>query len=79
MLLGISTSGNSANIINAVEAARKNGMKVVVLTGKSGGKLAEMSDIEIRVPHMGYSDRIQEIHIKVIHIIILLIEQKVSV
>jgi len=78
VLLGISTSGNSANVINAVMAAKAKGMKVVALTGKSGGKLAELADIEIRVPHMGYSDRIQEIHIKVIHIIILLIEQKVS-
>lgn len=78
VLLGISTSGNSSNVINAVVAAKAQGMKVVALTGKSGGKLAELADIEIRVPHMGYSDRIQEIHIKVIHIIILLIEQKVT-
>ena len=77
VLLAISTSGNSANIINAVAAAKEKGMKVVALTGKQGGKLADLSDIEVRVPHMGYSDRIQEIHIKVIHIIILLIEQKV--
>lgn len=77
VLLAISTSGNSANIVNAVLAAREKGMKVVALTGKQGGKLADLADIEIRVPHLGYSDRIQEIHIKVIHIIILLIEQKV--
>ena len=77
VLLAISTSGNSANVVNAAVTARKKGMKVVALTGKSGGKLADLADIEIRVPHMGYSDRIQEIHIKVIHIIILLIEQKV--
>lgn len=77
VLLAISTSGNSTNILNAVMAAKENGMKVVALTGKQGGKLADLADIEIRVPHAGYSDRIQEIHIKVIHIIILLIEQKV--
>ncbi len=77
VLLGISTSGNSKNIINAVRAAKSKGMSVVALTGKSGGKLAELADIEIRVPHDGYSDRIQEIHIKIIHILILLIEQKV--
>jgi D-sedoheptulose 7-phosphate isomerase len=77
VLLAISTSGNSTNIVNAVMAAKEKGMKVVALTGKQGGKLADLADIEIRVPHMGYSDRIQEIHIKVIHIIILLIEQKV--
>ena len=54
-------------------------MSVVVLSGKSGGMLAELADIEIRVAHMGYSDRIQEIHIKIIHILILLIEQKVII
>jgi D-sedoheptulose 7-phosphate isomerase len=75
VLLGISTSGNSKNVLNAVEAARKKGMKVVLLTGKDGGKLAGMADAEIRVPHFGYADRIQEIHIKVIHILIQLIEK----
>jgi D-sedoheptulose 7-phosphate isomerase len=74
VLLGISTSGNSGNIINAVEAARKKGMHVVLLTGKDGGKLAGKADVEIRVPHFGYADRIQEIHIKVIHILMRLIE-----
>jgi D-sedoheptulose 7-phosphate isomerase len=72
ILLGISTSGNSDNIIKAVEAARLKGMKVVILSGKDGGKLADKADVEIRVPHFGYADRIQEIHIKVIHILILL-------
>lgn len=76
VLLAISTSGNSDNIINAALSAKKCGMSVVGLTGKGGGKLADIADIEIRVPHKGYSDRIQEIHIKVIHILILLIEQK---
>jgi D-sedoheptulose 7-phosphate isomerase len=51
---------------------------VVALTGNDGGKLAELADLEVRVPHKGFSDRIQEIHIKVIHIVILLIEQKVQ-
>ena len=75
VLLGISTSGNSKNVLHAVDAARKKGMKVVLLTGKDGGKLAGMADAEIRVPHFGYADRIQEIHIKVIHILIQLIEK----
>ncbi len=74
ILLGISTSGNSRNIIQAVEAARNKGMKVVLLSGKDGGKMAGSADVEIRVPHFGYADRIQEIHIKVIHILIQQIE-----
>lgn len=77
VLLGISTSGNSANVINAVEAAKAKGMKTIVLTGKDGGKLGSMADLEIRVEHFGYADRIQEVHIKVIHILILLIEKLV--
>ncbi len=75
VLLGISTSGNSENVIKAFHEAKKLGMKTVGLTGKDGGQLAIISDIEIRVPHHGYADRIQEIHIKVIHILILLIEE----
>ena len=75
VLLGISTSGNSGNIIRAVEAARANSMQVILLSGKDGGKMAGMADVEIRVSHVGYADRIQEIHIKVIHIMILLIER----
>ena len=74
VLLAISTSGNSANIINAAKVAKEKGMKVIALTGKTGGELAELADIEIRVSHERYSDRIQEIHIKVIHILIFLIE-----
>ena len=74
-LLAISTSGNSINIINAAKFAKKNDIKVIALTGNDGGELGKISDIEIRVPHFGYSDRIQEIHIKIIHILILLIEK----
>ena len=78
VLLAISTSGNSKNVLLAAEAARELGMKVVSLTGKDGGKLAAISDVEIRVPHFGYADRIQEIHIKVIHIFMLLIEKQLA-
>ncbi|MDP0587966.1 MAG: D-sedoheptulose 7-phosphate isomerase [Candidatus Endonucleobacter bathymodioli] len=75
VLLAISTSGNSSNIVKALEAARAKGIKVVLLSGKDGGKVAGMADVEIRVPHFGYADRIQEIHIKAIHIMIQLIEK----
>ncbi len=79
VLLGISTSGNSQNIIEAVKAARQKGMKIIILSGKNGGKLADLADVEIIVPHTGFADRIQEIHIKIIHILILLIEKKVVI
>lgn len=74
ILLAISTSGNSQNVITAIESAQQKGMKVVGLTGKSGGKMASLCDVEIRVPYEGYSDRVQEIHIKVIHSLVQLIE-----
>lgn len=74
VLLAISTSGNSANVIKAIEAARATGMTVVGLTGKDGGKMAGLVDIEIRAPHSGFADRAQEIHIKVIHALIDSIE-----
>lgn len=75
LLLGISTSGNSVNVIKALEVAREKGMRTIVLSGKCGGKMVNLADIEIRVPHFGYADRIQEIHIKVIHIMMGLVEQ----
>ena len=78
VLFGLSTSGNSANILNAIEAAKNKGMKTIALTGKDGGKMAGCADIEIRVPHFGYADRIQEIHIKIIHIVIQLIEKEME-
>jgi D-sedoheptulose 7-phosphate isomerase len=74
ILLAISTSGNSQNIITAAEIARQRNMTVIGLTGNNGGKLAEFCDVEIRVPHSGYADRIQEMHIKIIHTLIYLIE-----
>ncbi len=75
LLLAISTSGHSANVLRAIDSARAQGMKVVALTGKDGGEMASRADIEIRVPHFGYADRIQELHIKIIHILIEQIEQ----
>jgi D-sedoheptulose 7-phosphate isomerase len=78
VLFCLSTSGNSANILNAIDVAKEKGIKVIALTGKDGGKMAGLADVEIRVPHFGYADRIQEIHIKIIHILILLIEKKMA-
>ncbi|MCK6262617.1 D-sedoheptulose 7-phosphate isomerase [Vibrio sp. ZSDE26] len=78
VLFGLSTSGNSGNILKAIEAAKAKGMKTIALTGKDGGKMAGLADIEIRVPHFGYADRIQEIHIKIIHIVIQLIEKEMA-
>ncbi len=74
VLLAISTSGNSANVIKAVEVARSRGMKVVGLLGKDGGKLKSMVDVPIVVPSF-ITDRIQEVHIKCIHIFIEGIER----
>ena len=76
VLVAISTSGNSPKVLRAAEAAKARGMTVIGLTGKSGGSLAALCDIEVRVPWSGYADRIQEIHIKVIHSWIDHIERK---
>ena len=74
VLVGISTSGSSKNVILAVEEAKKKGMKTLVLTGKDGGKLAGLADLEIRAPYSEFADRAKEIHIKIIHNFILGIE-----
>lgn len=78
ILFAISTSGNSKNIINAINSAHFKEMKTILLTGNDGGKASKITDIEIKVPHFGYSDRIQEIHIKIIHILVKLIEQMIE-
>lgn len=78
VLLAISTSGNSANVVRAAEFAKQKGIKVIALTGKNGGNLAEYADVLLNVPHDGYADRVQEVHIKIIHILILLIEKKME-
>lgn len=78
VLLAISTSGNSPNVLRAAEVAKLQGVKVVGLTGKDGGKLAPLCDVEVRVPHAGFADRVQEIHIKVIHALIDHIEREMA-
>ena len=75
VLFAISTSGNSKNLLNAISAAKEKGMKVIGLTGKDGGKMAEICDVEIRAPFSKYSDRVQEIHIKIIHSLIDYVEK----
>jgi D-sedoheptulose 7-phosphate isomerase len=74
VLLGISSSGNSINVVNAMQAAKAKGMVVIGLTGKDGGKMASLCDVEIRAPQSEFADRAQEIHIKVIHALIDSIE-----
>ncbi|MBR4755391.1 MAG: SIS domain-containing protein [Bacteroidales bacterium] len=74
VLLAISTSGTSGNVIKAAEAARQKGMAVVALTSRKGTSLASISDAAIMAPDAPHSDRIQEIHIKVIHILIEALE-----
>jgi D-sedoheptulose 7-phosphate isomerase len=74
-LLAISTSGASANVVNAAQTAQARGAKVIALTGKPGSKLESLADICICTPGGRYADRAQELHIKVIHIVIELIER----
>jgi D-sedoheptulose 7-phosphate isomerase len=78
VLLAISTSGNSSNIIKAIETAKELGIVTILLSGKDGGQLKGVADHELIVPHFGFADRIQEVHIKIIHIFILLIEQQLT-
>ena len=74
-LLGISTSGRSANVIKAAQLARESGINIISLTGKPGSELGALADIDICVGASGFADRIQELHIKVIHILIELVER----
>ncbi|MCI5896453.1 MAG: D-sedoheptulose 7-phosphate isomerase [Sutterella sp.] len=76
VLLAITTSGKSANVIKAVEAAKAKGMIVVGLTGKKDSPLTEQADIAIVTPAGRWADRVQELHIKCIHIMIELVERE---
>ncbi len=76
ILLAISTSGTSNNVVFAAEhAKKKNDIKVISLTGRKGSPLGEIADIEICTPVGEYADRVQELHIKVVHILIELVER----
>lgn len=74
-LLAISTSGKSPNVIAAAEYARSNGLSLVSLTGRPGSELGRLADVDIAVGESAFADRIQELHIKVIHILIEMIER----
>lgn len=78
VLLAISTSGTSENVLNAARAAREMQMTVVALTGKDNCALGTLADVHIATPGGGYSDRVQELHIKVIHILIELVEARLT-
>ena len=75
-LLAISTSGTSENVINAAKYAKQIGMQVIALTGKEQSELGKIASIDICTPAGTYADRVQELHIKVIHILIELIERE---
>ncbi len=74
VFLGISTSGNSGNILECCRVCREKGIKSIMLLGKDGGKIKDQCDLPIIVPHFGYADRIQEVHTMIIHIMIRGIE-----
>lgn len=76
-LLAISTSGSSANVLKAAEFAKENGIKVISLTGPSETDLGLLADVDIYAGRSEYADRVQEIHIKVIHILIELVEREI--
>lgn len=75
-LIALSTSGTSPNVVNAVETAKRLGVVSIVLTGRPGSKLTEMADICICTPAGEFADRVQELHIKVLHILIELVERR---
>ena len=76
LLVLMSTSGNSPNCLRAIEVAKKKGVTTVALLGKGGGKMLALVDIPIVVPLAQTSDRIQEIHIKILHIAIESVERE---
>jgi D-sedoheptulose 7-phosphate isomerase len=76
LLLAISTGGDSPNILRALEEARANGVHTVGLLGNGGGKALALCDVGVVVPHATTSDRIQELHIKIIHVVIEAVERR---
>jgi len=78
VLLAITTSGTSRNIVAAARAARECGVKVIALTGRASTPITELADVTIVTPGGKYADRVQELHIKVIHILIELVERRLA-
>ena len=78
VLLAITTSGTSRNVVAAAQTARRIGMKVIALTGRPDTLITEQADIAIVTPGGQYADRVQELHIKVIHILIELVERRLA-
>lgn len=77
-LLAISTSGGSRNVLAAAQVARELGLRTIALTGRAGTPLVELAEIAIVTPGGRYADRVQELHIKVIHILIELVERRLA-
>ena len=75
VFLGISTSGNSKNVMNATVVARALGIKIIGLTGAGGGELAEVSDVAIKVPETE-TYMVQELHLPVYHCLCLMLEER---
>lgn len=75
VLIGISTSGNSQTIVNAAQVAREMGVKVIILTGRAGTRLEPLADVYVNTPGGSFADRVQELHIKVLHILIEMVER----
>ena len=78
VLVGLSTSGNSANVIRAFEKAREMGVTTIAMTGSNGGKIASLSDLLINIPSED-TPRIQEAHIMIGHIVCELVEKEIFV
>ena len=77
VLVAISTSGNSENLVQAVQSARHQGIRSVGLLGRGGGKLLEQVDLALVVPHAVRPDRIQEMHIKILHAVVEAVESRI--
>ena len=78
VVVAISTSGASPNVVRGAEAATERGATVIALTGRAGSALGAHADIEICTPAGRYADRVQELHIKVLHILVETVERRLA-